>query len=204
MNEQTATGPAQSRLRWLRPAAMASALAGAVLLAVACGGPSTGANTFAPGATYTQALAFTKCMRSNGVSQFPAPDGQGSFSNAAIQALENDPQENNAMHQCRSVLPNAGTGLTSTQLQEIQQQNLRNAVKAAHCMRAHGVTNFPDPAGSTQSSGVNWQSAMSAGLNLNAPYYAAAYKTCGRAIPPNLAPGAVPPSGAPSGSGGGS
>jgi hypothetical protein len=200
MNERSATGPARQRSRWLRPAALASALTGAALLAVACGGSSAGANTFAPGATYAQAVAFTKCMRANGVSQFPAPDGEGSYSNAALQALANDPQENNAIHQCRSVLPNAGTGLTSTQLEQIQQQNLRNAVKAAHCMRAHGVTNFPDPAGTNQSSGVNWQPVISAGLNLNAPYYAAAVKACGKAIPPFLAPGAVPLSG----SGGGS
>jgi hypothetical protein len=107
------------------------------------------------------------------------------------------------------VLPNAGTGLTVTQIQAMQQQNLRNAVKAAHCMRAHGIVDFPDPAGTTQASGVNWQPVISAGLNLNSPSYAKAFKICsggpvGGPIPPMFAPGAVPPTGPPPGSGGGS
>jgi hypothetical protein len=181
------------------------AATGIVLLAAACsGGTSSAGGTF-PGGTYTQSLAYTKCMRSHGVPQFPAPDSQGNFSNAQIQQLDqNDPQERNAFFTCRSLLPNEGTGLTVTQLQDIQQQNLENAVKAAHCMRAHGIQNFPDPAGSTQGSGIDWQPVVSAGLNLDTPSYQAAFDACsgkrvGGPIPPMFAPGAVPPSPAPSG-----
>jgi hypothetical protein len=198
------------RLR--RATLLAATVAGIGLLTAACGGSSTETNTFAPGATYAQALAFTKCMRSHGVPQFPAPDGQGDFNNAQVEALENNnSQADNAIHQCRSVLPNAGTGLTAEQIQEIQQQNLRSAVKAAHCMRAHGIENFPDPAGTTQASGVNWQPVTSAeragGFNQNSPSYEAAFMACngklvGGPIPPNFAPGFVAPSPAPgSGSG---
>ena len=204
MNQHTATGPARPWPRWLRSTALAFVPAATLLLAAACGGSSAGTNTFAPDATQPQSLAFAKCMRANGVPSFPDPGGQGTFNNAQVQALTTGPQGDNALHQCRSVLPNAGTGLTVTQIQEIQQQNLRNAVKSAHCMRAHGITNFPDPAGSTQSSGVNWQPVISAtqtgGLSLNTPSYEAAYKTCGRPIPPFLAPGAAPPPGAGGGS----
>jgi hypothetical protein len=189
------------RPRRRRAGALAAVVAGASLLAAACGGSSTEANTFAPGATYAQSLAFAKCMRSNGVPKFPLPDGQGNFNNAQIFALvDNSGQANNAMHQCRSVLPNAGTGLTVEQIQQIQQQNLTNAVKAAHCMRAHGITNFPDPAGTAQASGVNWQplmSAIQAGLSLNTPSYEAAFMACngklvGGPIPPSFAPGQNP------------
>jgi len=110
-----------------------------------------------------------------------------------------------------SLLPNEGTGLSVTQLQGMQQQNLRNAVKAAHCMRAHGIEDFPDPDGSTQDSGVNWapvQSAIQRGrVNTSTPSYEAAYDACsgkrvGGPIPPNFAPGFVAPSPRP-GSGGG-
>jgi hypothetical protein len=196
---------------------LAVAATGIVLLAAACSGsPAATTNTFAPGATYTQALAFAKCMRSNGVPNWPNPDHQGNFNNAQIEALQNNnSQADNAIHQCRSVLPNAGTGLTVEQIQQIQQQNLTSAVKAAHCMRAHGITNFPDPAGTTQASGVNWQpllSAIQAGLSLNTPSYEAAFMTCngklvGGPIPPSFAPGQnplAPPSGPPPGSGNGS
>ena len=202
----------RGRSRARRAAVLTATAAGIGLLAAACSGSSTETNTFAPGATYTQALAFTKCMRSHGVPQFPAPDGQGNFNNAQIEALENNSsQAENAIDQCRSVLPNAGTGLTAEQIQTIQQQNLRNAVKAAHCMRAHGIENFPDPAGTTQASGVNWQPVTSAeqagGFNQNSPSYEAAFMACngklvGGPIPPNFAPGFVPPS-SPPGSGNG-
>jgi hypothetical protein len=201
------------RPRRRRAGALAAAVAGVALLAAACSGSSTETNTFAPGATYAQALAFAKCMRANGVPQFPAPDRQGNFNNTQIEALENNnSQADNAIHQCRSVLPNAGTGLTVEQIQQIQQTNLTNAVKAAHCMRAHGITNFPDPAGTTQASGVNWQPVLSAiqagGLSLNTPSYEAAFMTCngklvGGPIPPEFDPGQnplAPPSGQPTGS----
>jgi hypothetical protein len=197
------------RPRRRRAGALAAVVAGVSLLAAACGGSSTGANTFAPGATYTQMLAFAKCMRSNGVPKFPDPDRQGDFNNATVNALISNNSGDNALHQCRSVLPNAGTGLTAEQIQQGQQTNLRNAVKAAHCMRAHGIENFPDPAGTTQASGVNWQpviSAIQAGaLSLNTPSYEAAFMTCngklvGGPIPPDFDPGSVLPSGPPSGS----
>ena len=188
------------RLRW-RAGALTAAAAGTTLLAAACGGSSAAANTFAPGATHAQSLAFAKCMRANGVPSFPDPNGQGGFNNAQVQALSTGPQGNNALHQCRSVLPNAGTGLTVTQIQVIQQQNLHNAVKAAICMRAHGIPNFPDPAGTTQSSGVNWPQTLP-GIDTGSPQYEKAYMTCSRtnrAIPPWLAPGASPPTGSPTG-----
>jgi hypothetical protein len=197
--------PVRSRLA--SAGILAVAATGIVLLAAACGGSSTVANTFAPGATHAQSVAFAKCMRANGVPGFPDPDGQGNFNNAQIQALTNGPQGDSALHQCRSVLPNAGTGLTVTQIQAIRQQNLHNAVKAAICMRAHGIANFPDPAGTAQASGVNWPQTLP-GIDTGSPSYEKAYMTCSRAdgaIPPWLAPGFVAPSSPPgSGSGPGS
>ena len=202
---------ARGRLRPRRVGLLA-ATAGIALLA-ACSGTSTaGADTFL-GGTYTQSLAFAKCMRSHGVPKFPAPDGQGNFNNSQIESItQNKPQARNAWAQCRSLLPNEGSGLSVTQLQDIQQQNLRNAVKAAHCMRAHGIEDFPDPAGSTQGSGINWQpvqSAIQSGrVDTNTPSYEAAYDACsgkrvGGSIPPEFAPGFVAPS-PPPGSGIGS
>jgi hypothetical protein len=195
-----------------RAGALAAAVAATMMLAVACSGSSTEMNTFAPGATYAQMLAFAKCMRSHGVAQFPDPDRQGNFNNATIQALDsNNSQDRNALLPCRSVLPNAGTGLTVEQIQQIQQQNVRDAVKGARCMRAHGITNFPDPAATTGASGVNWGpvvSAMQAGkFSIGTASYEAALKACngkidGGIIPPDLGlnpvvPGSGPASGSP-------
>jgi hypothetical protein len=189
-------GPHPGDARPWRTAAVVAALAVTALVASACGGGSnaSGGGTFA-GGTYGQSLAYAKCMRSHGVPQFPAPDGQGNFNNAEVENLDDNdqPQARNANFACRSLLPNEGTGLSVTQLQTMLQQNLRNAVKAAHCMRAHGIGNFPDPAGSTQGSGVNWRQVVLAGLQLDTPSYKAAWDACqnegGRIIPPSLAPG---------------
>jgi hypothetical protein len=216
-NDQRA-GPQHrtGRPRRLRAVALAATLAGTALLAAACGGSTAGADTFAPGATYAQTLAFARCMRANGVPNFPNPDRQGNFNpaNPEVQALDapSSPQRGphplspqlNVLMQCRSVLPNAGTGLTLEQIQQITQQNLRNAVQAAHCMRAHGIANFPDPVASNpqEGGGVSWQpviSAIQAGLvSTSTPSYEAAFMNCnggrvaGGPIPPNFAPGQNP------------
>jgi hypothetical protein len=199
----------------LRAGALAAALAGTALLAAACSGSATQTDTFAPGATYAQTLAFAKCMRANGVPNFPNPDRQGNFNNAnpQVQALDNgDSSQRNVLFVCRSVLPNAGTGLTLTQMQQISEQNVRDSVQAAKCMRRHGITNFPDPVASNpyQNSGVNWQpviSAIQAGsLSTSTPSYEAAFMACnggkvaGGYIPPEFAPGQAPVA-FPSGSG---
>jgi hypothetical protein len=173
------------------------AATGIIILVAACSGTSTaGAGTFR-GGTYAQSLAYAKCMRSHGVPQFPAPDGQGNFNNAQIQNIDDNdqPAARNANFACRSLLPNEGTGLTVTQLQGMLQQNLRNAVKGANCMRAHGIENFPDPAATTGASGVNWGpvvSAMQAGeFSTSTASYETALKACNgklddHIIPPGL------------------
>jgi hypothetical protein len=220
------TGRRTDRRIRLRAGALAATIAGTALLAAACGGSSAGANTFAPGATYAQTLAFAKCMRANGVPNFPNPDRQGNFNSAnpEVQAMDGDggsPQggphtispQRNVLMLCRSVLPNAGTGLTLEQMQQISQQNLRDAVLAAKCMRKHGITNFADPVASNSNQGgggVSWQpviSAIQAGsLSTSTPSYEAAFMACnggkvaGGYLPPNFAPGQVPVT-LPSGSG---
>jgi hypothetical protein len=179
-------------------AGLAAAAAGIALLAAACGGTgTTGAGT-SGGASYAKALAYVKCMRSHGFPDFPAPDAQGSIPSAYIspgdQALAQK-----AGKACGSLsVPGEGSGLSAMQLQALQQQNLKNAVKAARCMRAHGIEGFPDPAagppGSTVDGGVNFQPVQSAlqaaRFSTSTPSYEAAYHACAGNIPPPFWPGA--------------
>ena len=176
-------------------AAVPAAAAGIALLAAACtgggGSPAAGSSAF------QEALAYAKCMRSHGLPQFPAPDAQGNIPHAYIspgdQALA---QKADAA--CGSLLPAQGPGLSAMQLQALQQQHLKSAVKAARCMRAHGIEGYPDPAagppGSTDDGGVNFQpvqSALQAGrFSTSTPSYEAAYHACAGNIPPWFAPGA--------------
>jgi hypothetical protein len=189
----------------LRAGRAAGAVAGVVLLAVACGSGSASGDTFI-GGTYKQAVAYTDCMRSHGVPSFPEPDSQGNYSSAAINAVGYGQQERNAFEQCRSLLPNEGTGLSVTQLQTIMESNLQHALKAALCMREHGVPGFPEPTPMSSDSGVNWPQTLPAGIDQNSPQYTKAFRKCsgpdvGGPIPPMLAPGFVPPSPPTGGSG---
>jgi len=189
-----------------RASAVAAAVAGTTLLAVACSGSAAAGDTFI-GGTYQQALAYTKCMRSHGVPDFPEPDSQGNYSNSQVQAAGNAPQDQDASSQCWSLLPNAGTGLSVTQLQQMAESNLQHALKAALCMRQHGIPGFPEPTPIPIKSGVNWARTLPAGIDQNSPQYAKAFRKCSRRdgdgpIPPWLAPGYVasPPPGSGTGS----
>src|SRR6266702_3504868 len=56
-----------------RAAALAAALAGTVLLAAACGGGSPRPAASPGQRLYQQALAYSQCMHSHGVPEFPDP-----------------------------------------------------------------------------------------------------------------------------------
>src|SRR6266566_4008379 len=60
-----------------RAGLLAAALAGTALVAAACGGSSPPAE--AAQAAYQKALAFSQCMRSHGVPNFPDPDSKGNI-----------------------------------------------------------------------------------------------------------------------------
>jgi hypothetical protein len=150
----------------------------------ACGSsqdPSTSA------AKPDQMVAFANCMRSHGVPNFPDPGSNGS-GGIQIQAGQragsgpslsvngvsvNGPAFQSAMKSCRSQLPNGG-----------HPPPLSAARKAAmlqfsQCMRAHGLTNFPDP---TFGSGgaVRLQVGAQAGIDPNSPTFQQAQKACAK------------------------
>jgi hypothetical protein len=127
-----------------RPLA-ALALIAMVALISACGSSapagSSGGNT---DANAPKAVKFAECMRSNGVSQFPDPGASGKFT---IDEVANgtsldtsSPTFTQALGACRSLEPAGFTGSTRS----TQQQSA--SLKFAQCIRANGVSDFPDPA----------------------------------------------------------
>ena len=116
----------------------------AVLLAAGCssspssttpaGGPSAGS-------TVAQAVAYTQCMRSHGVPEYPEPDSSGQLQKigSGQQVGVSDAQLTTAGNACQSLWPYQA--LTPAQ----QQQELTDDLKFAQCMRSHGLPNFPDP-----------------------------------------------------------
>jgi hypothetical protein len=103
---------------------------------------SSGGSTHATGL-----LAYASSMRSHGVPNFPDPSGDGGTPKSAVvsamQKVSNS-QANAAQSDCRSALP-AGGSLSGQAYQPVTVQDQKDYLKAAACMRSHGVPNFPGP-----------------------------------------------------------
>jgi hypothetical protein len=137
--------------------AIIAAVAGLALLAAACAG-SRGSHVAQLGTTTTQSistgqpaasarqnggLAFSHCIRSHGVSQFPDPDSSGAIPKVTLQQLGvGSSQFQAAQSACVSLLQPSNAQV---------QQTLSGMLDFARCMRSHGVHSWPDP--STDSDG---------------------------------------------------
>ena len=165
---QPRTGPRRSAAGLL-----AALLAGTALLAAACGGGSAGGAGSSP---YAKALAYSQCMRSNGVANYPDPNGQGQILMTANDWKEIDigsPQFAQAAKACRKLAPKI-----TISTQQYQQQ-LSQGLKYAACMRAHGITNYPDP--STAGGGLVVGQIPKADADL--PQFPAAEQACRSLLP---------------------
>jgi hypothetical protein len=130
------------------------------LLAVACGNSasstSSGGSAAAGGTSSSaSALAFSRCMRTNGVPGYPDPDSSGALRKAAPQQFGvSSSQFQSAQTACQHLLQDGGTlqqcevagACSQAQLQQMMTDDLA----FARCMRSHGVPNWPDP---TESEG---------------------------------------------------
>jgi hypothetical protein len=128
------------------------------VLAAGCGGQSStgsvGSSNPGRSSSSPSAVAFSACMRSNGVHNFPDP-------NAGGRPLEVDAQQlgvSDSLYQvaeqtCRHLLPTGGSlqQLTHQCLlygdcpQTLVEHLMTLERKYAECMRSHGVPNWPDP-----------------------------------------------------------
>jgi hypothetical protein len=165
------------RLSRLRVVAVVSAgLAGPALFASACGGssasqvaqsgstataqPNVGSGPSAAG-KYASSLAYSRCMRSHGVSDFPYPKQVGGgiqISGSRSGINPQSPLFMSAQQSCRHLLP----GGQSTRAG--QQQALARMLQISQCMRAHGISRFPDPTLSPPSNRAGYSEIRSNGL----------------------------------------
>jgi hypothetical protein len=123
-------------------------------------------------ANFTMGLKFARCMRAHGVPGFPDPKDPGGFSTQALALLgTSSPSFVSAQKTCQRALPNDGQP-TPVEL----QQDVKNGLRFARCMRAHGVP-FPDPGISGTQIVLNLTN-----VNTNSPRYNQAGHIC--ATPP--------------------
>ncbi len=154
-----------------------------VLVVAACGGssPSAGLSSAAharSAAGPQSAIAAARCMRSHGVEHWPDPDRNGQFakSELTLQRLGVTGSELRAAQQaCQHLFPNTG------QSSSAQDQQMMNAMwKFARCVRARGVTSWPDPLAESDPGQPNTPGFPRSmpGVDQNAPKVKAATKTC--------------------------
>jgi hypothetical protein len=139
-----------------RTVAAIIATAAVALLAAACsssqssaGSPHTGGSAASP-----SAVAYSNCMRSHGVPNFPDPGSGGTLPKTDARRLGvSDSQLQAAQRACQHQLPNADSFEQQAQQcflagncpQALVQQILTAGRTFARCMRSHGVPNWPDP-----------------------------------------------------------
>ena len=140
------------------------------------GGPGQGGSSRSsfviPGGNGADALAFVKCMRSHGVPNFPDPNAQGRIVASGLDTGSSTFQA--AANGCRHLLPNGGQPTPAQQATAMAQ-----ALKFSQCMRAHGISGFPDPQ-SAPGGGIRIAIRSGQGSNLNPtnPQFQAAQKAC--------------------------
>ena len=96
-------------------------------------------------------LAYSKCMRANGVPNFPDPTAGGGFLFSSSAVDRSSPAFIAAQAKCKRLLPGGGLPGPGTSTHPTTEA-LAEMVKIAACMRRHGVSDFPDPQTSVPSN----------------------------------------------------
>jgi hypothetical protein len=162
-----------------RAAVLAAALCGIAVLAAACGGggPAAGAGSASGQTPYQQSLAYAQCMRTHGEPDFPDPTSQGAITFGPVDI--HSPQYLSANKTCEHLL--GSQALTAAQ----NREHVSQALKYSACMRAHGITNFPDPMVNNGGKAVGFRMS---GIDQSSPQFQSAQQAC-RKFAPGLAGG---------------
>jgi hypothetical protein len=180
------------------PATIAAAAVALGSLAAACGGGSNTNGVAHLGSTQTTTstsgsnssgsrddtkilVAYAVCMRKHGVPNFPDPQATASGYHLVIGSENGiDPhssQFKNAQQACTTLLPNGGKPSSQDQAKELQE-----ALKYATCMRAHGVSKFPDPKLSANGE-LEMGLGRTSGVSPSSPRFKAAETLCVHLLP---------------------
>jgi hypothetical protein len=153
------------------------AIAAVSLLLAACGSSSPSSTTVSSSdgqSTQVQAqeaVAFSDCMRSHGVSNFPDP-GTGSFKYALAPSTPKSPAFQPAYAACQHLLPDGGP---SGQSDTHSPAQIAAMLAFVRCLRRHGFTSFPDP---TSTGDLTHEMVANAGINLHQPAVLQAGDAC--------------------------
>jgi len=182
MSEVNGRGEPHRQRRRPRPPNRGTAVAiaitaGLAFLAAACGsGPASTGGPSSPGAsTSSKQLAFSTCMRTHGLANYPDPTRNGLPKVGAQQLGVTSAAFQTAETACQYLLP------TSGQSSQAQDQQMMNAMlNFARCVRSHGVPNWPDPLAESDPGqpGTPGFPRSMPGVNQNAPQVKSAMASC--------------------------
>jgi hypothetical protein len=164
----------------IRQAGLCAALLVALaLLAAACGvsvSPGAADGSSPSNSASAGAVAYSACIRSHGVPNYPDPSSNGQLPKGTAQSFGvSSSQYQAAESACHQLLPNSNTNFDASLTQCLEnsdcpqavvQQALTEGRKFAQCMRAHEVPNWPDP--TVDSSGRPAFQVTAAGISIDA------------------------------------
>jgi hypothetical protein len=148
------------------------------------GSSSAGSSQSGSASPDSQAVAYSACMRAHGVPDFPDPkvSTNGNEVKVAVRVtpgITGNPKFNSAQKACSKLIPGGGPGPGSNH--PISPKEQSQYLKAAACIRTHGIPNFPDPTFSGGGVHVSHK-----GLDLNSPQALKAEEACQSLIPGGL------------------
>ena len=188
-----------------------AALATAALLVGGCGGSSSssgvahlgsstsgGANPASGGPSSAESessanaqqkiIAFSHCMRTHGVPEFPEPSEghlllHSSDNNGHVTGVNpQSAQFQTASKACAKLSPKGGKPPSPAEQAKMQEQ----ALKFSQCMRSRGVPNFPDPEfprGGGVGIRIGGKQSGPRRIDPSSPQFQAAQKACQSIMP---------------------
>jgi hypothetical protein len=151
-------------------------IAAVAIAAAGCGSvsPSGGVAHSSQGPAQT-AFAFAHCMRDHGVRNFPDPVVSSSGSQTTIKQVApasavSSPAFKSAQRACASFAPSPQNNQSTD-----QGPGKRALLAFARCLRAHGISNFPDP---NAQGRLTLEMVSAAGINVHAPGFFGVARGC--------------------------
>jgi hypothetical protein len=146
---------------------------------------SSGSSQSGSASPGSQAVAYSACVRAHGVPNFPDPKIKvnGNEVQVAIgvnPSISGNPHFNSAQQACKHLLPEGGPGPEGNH--QVSPREQSQYLKAAACIRSHGIPDFPDPT----FSGGGVHIPKTAGFNPHSPQARAAEEACQSLIPGGL------------------
>jgi hypothetical protein len=179
--------------------AVAAILAATVLALTACtgDGSSNGTDGLSRGGASTTSaslVAYSACMRSHGVPNFPDPDSSGQLPKPDADHLGVSGSQLQAAQQaCQHLLPTNGGAINVNSVQQcmtaddcppaLVEQVRNEELSFARCMRSHGVPKWPDPVIDSQGRPVFAISMSKDGFNPYSPPIWAKGNECSHLMP---------------------